>query len=138
MSTEPLTAADFARCMGYTTTPAMEADVLDAPTAEETARAFLAERVTAIRAAWDAYNTAAAPFEAEIASLHKQIAAARKAGQPHQWMVNAVDHLDLMRSDFAATRNRAIEAAEDEIQARFGYADWTSRDRCEFPHGWKP
>ena len=138
MSTESLTAADFARCMGYTTTPAMEADVLDAPTAEETARAFLAERVTAIRAAWDAYNTAAAPFEAEIASLHKQIAAARKARQPHQWMVNAVDHLDLMRSDFAATRNRAIEAAEDEIQARFGYADWTSRDRCEFPHGWKP
>ena len=138
MSTEPLTAADFARCMGYTTTPAMEADVLDAPTAEETARAFLAERVTAIRAAWDAYNTAAAPFEAEIASLHKQIAAARKAGQPHQWMVNAVDHLDLMRSDFADTRNRTIDAVENEIQARFGRAWWTGRDNCEFPHGWKP
>lgn len=38
-----LTAADFARCMGHTTTPAIEADVLDAPPAvtDEEVSAYL-------------------------------------------------------------------------------------------------
>ena len=40
---QSLTAADFARCMGHTTTPAMEADVLDAPLAatDEEVSAYL-------------------------------------------------------------------------------------------------
>ena len=62
MSTESLTAADFARCMGHTTTPAMEADVLDAPalstlTAPEVSpevRAVLDARAAVVAAEADA------------------------------------------------------------------------------------
>ena len=38
----------------------------------------------------------------------------------------------------AALRCDTIQAAEDALQARFGYASWTGRDDGAFPRGWRP
>jgi hypothetical protein len=122
---------DYARC---------PAEILAAAEdrAIESARTFLLEQVAAIAAAWGAYNTAAAPFDAEKKVVAAKVAAAKAARAPYDGLQNAWDHLEAIRNGFAHIRNDAVQAAEDALQARFGAASWDGRDQGHFPRGWRP
>lgn len=126
-----LTAADFARCMGHTTTPAMEADVLDAPapstpTAPEVppeVQAVLDAR--AVLAAAEAEESALPPFvygmgDAEIVRRNRITGTAGAARRALRQLEGVVYVPDTTPVGSLRAANARVNALHNEIGAAEG------------------
>ena len=93
-------------------------------------RTQITNNVAARAAAWDAYNTAAAPILAKIDALIAEYGVRRVPAK-------LFDPLEAQRNALARARCDVIDALEAEAQATFGFTEWHGMKDGQPPRGWR-